>query len=173
VEVLRAVEEYPILPKRVASLYRSEREAAVLAAKLRAIGAAHMLLRYLSEHNLAVRAVGDGGALDRALAREPADAIVLDLTLPGEDGLAICRRLRAQGDGYDARLDALADELAAALAKLFDTLPPRTLAYVFGDHGFVLGPGASGWATGAGSQGGSSPEEVLVGGQAWLLDAMH
>jgi tRNA(Leu) C34 or U34 (ribose-2'-O)-methylase TrmL len=82
-------------------------------------------------------------------------------------------RLRAQGDGYDARLDALADELAAALAKLFDTLPPRTLAYVFGDHGFVLGPGANGWATGAGSQGGSSPEEVLVGGQAWLLDAMH
>lgn len=57
-----------------------------------------LLLRYLSENSLAVRAVADGAALDRALAREPADAIVLDLTLPGEDGLAICRRLRAHGD---------------------------------------------------------------------------
>lgn len=38
--------------------------------------------------------VGDGRALDEALADSPADIVVLDLGLPGEDGIAIARRLR-------------------------------------------------------------------------------
>ncbi len=57
-----------------------------------------LLQRFLTEHGFAVRAVSDGIALDRALSREPADAIVLDLMMPREDGLTICRRLRAAGD---------------------------------------------------------------------------
>lgn len=57
-----------------------------------------LLQRFLAEHGFAVRAVDGGKALDAQLAREPADAIVLDLMMPGEDGLAICRRLRAMGD---------------------------------------------------------------------------
>jgi two-component system, OmpR family, phosphate regulon response regulator OmpR len=57
-----------------------------------------LLQRYLSENGHRVRAFGDGAGLDQALAREPADLIVLDLMLPGEDGLAITRRLRAAGD---------------------------------------------------------------------------
>lgn len=57
-----------------------------------------LLQRFLADHGFAVRAVADGVALDKALAREPADAIVLDLMMPVEDGLAICRRLRANGD---------------------------------------------------------------------------
>jgi two-component system, OmpR family, phosphate regulon response regulator OmpR len=58
-----------------------------------------LLQRYLSENGHKVRAVVDGKALDAALAREPADALVLDLMLgAGEDGLAICRRLRNAGD---------------------------------------------------------------------------
>ncbi len=57
-----------------------------------------LLQRYLGENGYQVRTVADGKALDHALARAPADARVLDLMLPGEDGLAICRRLRAQGD---------------------------------------------------------------------------
>ncbi|MFO0547786.1 MAG: hypothetical protein U0271_05325 [Polyangiaceae bacterium] len=82
-------------------------------------------------------------------------------------------RLRSQGAGYDERLEALADEVCDVLVKLFETLPPRTLAYVFGDHGFVLGRGINGWATGAATQGGASPEEVLVSGHAWLVDAVQ
>ncbi len=39
----------------------------------------------------------DAPAMDKYLARERYDLIVLDLMLPGEDGLAICRRLRATG----------------------------------------------------------------------------
>jgi two-component system, OmpR family, phosphate regulon response regulator OmpR len=57
-----------------------------------------LLQRFLAEHGFAVRAVDGGKALDAQLAREPADALVLDLMMPGEDGLAICRRLRASGD---------------------------------------------------------------------------
>lgn len=57
-----------------------------------------LLLRFLGEHGFHVRAVDSGKALDAALMRDPADVIVLDLMLPGEDGLAICRRLRADGD---------------------------------------------------------------------------
>lgn len=82
-------------------------------------------------------------------------------------------RLRSQGAGYDERLDALADEVSDVLVKLMETLPPRTLVYVFGDHGFVLEPGTNGWATGAAQQGGASPEEVLVSGHGWLVDAVQ
>lgn len=42
----------------------------------------------------AARGAGDGPALDRALAAEAAEVIVLDIGLPGEDGFAIARRLR-------------------------------------------------------------------------------
>ncbi|MEH0076979.1 response regulator [Pannonibacter sp. Pt2] len=57
-----------------------------------------LLRRFLSDHGFDTRAVEGGAALDRELSRNPADAIVLDLMMPGEDGLSICRRLRAAGD---------------------------------------------------------------------------
>ena len=56
------------------------------------------LERYLVEQGFAVKAVPDATAMDRALERELYDLIVLDLMLPGEDGLSICRRLR-NGNG--------------------------------------------------------------------------
>ena len=55
-----------------------------------------LLLRYLGEQGFETRAVPDAAGMDRQLARERYDLIVLDLMLPGEDGLAICRRLRSQ-----------------------------------------------------------------------------
>lgn len=57
----------------------------------------HMLQRYLSGHGFQVRAVADGRQLDRHLQREPHDLLVLDLMMEPEDGLTICRRLRAEG----------------------------------------------------------------------------
>ncbi len=54
-----------------------------------------LLRRYLSEQGFTVDVAPDAGFMDRLLARDPFDLVVLDLMLPGEDGLTICRRLRA------------------------------------------------------------------------------
>lgn len=51
---------------------------------------------YLERQGYAVRACSDGVELDRCVARTPPDLVILDLNLPGEDGLAIARRLRAR-----------------------------------------------------------------------------
>ena len=54
-----------------------------------------LLNRYLSQQGFEVLLAADARALDKLLQRETFDLIVLDLMLPGEDGLSICRRLRA------------------------------------------------------------------------------
>lgn len=56
-----------------------------------------LLTRYLGEQKFEVHAVADATGMDKHLLRERYDLLVLDLMLPGEDGLAICRRLRASG----------------------------------------------------------------------------
>jgi two-component system phosphate regulon response regulator OmpR len=53
-----------------------------------------LLQRYLTEQGFAVHTVSDAAGMDKLLARERFDLLVLDLMLPGEDGLSICRRLR-------------------------------------------------------------------------------
>jgi len=53
-----------------------------------------LLQRYLSEQGFVVKSVENAEAMDKALTRDTFDLIVLDLMLPGEDGLSICRRLR-------------------------------------------------------------------------------
>ena len=57
-----------------------------------------LLKRYLSEQGFAVDTAPDAAAMDRQLQRVRYDLMVLDLMLPGEDGLAICRRLRSSGN---------------------------------------------------------------------------
>ena len=54
-----------------------------------------LLLRYLSEQGFVVDAAQDAASMDRMLSGKSYELIVLDLMLPGEDGLSICRRLRA------------------------------------------------------------------------------
>ena len=57
-----------------------------------------LLRRYLAQEGFEVLQAEDGKALNRILLREAVDLIVLDLMMPGEDGLSICRRLRAAND---------------------------------------------------------------------------
>jgi two-component system phosphate regulon response regulator OmpR len=57
-----------------------------------------LLTRYLGEQGFQVTALPDARDLDRKLQRDPPRLVVLDLMLPGEDGLAVCRRLRAAGE---------------------------------------------------------------------------
>lgn len=66
--------------------------------------------RYLLREGFSVEVVGDGRtALDRALA-DPPDLVVLDLMLPGIDGLEVCRRLRALAPVPVIMLTARSDE---------------------------------------------------------------
>jgi two-component system phosphate regulon response regulator OmpR len=57
-----------------------------------------LLQRYLGDQGYAVRTVESAAGLDKLLSRERFDVLVLDVMMPGEDGLAACRRLRAQGE---------------------------------------------------------------------------
>ena len=57
-----------------------------------------LLTRYLDEQGFQVAALPDARDLDKRLQRDPPHLLVLDLMLPGEDGLSVCRRLRGAGD---------------------------------------------------------------------------
>ncbi|CAB0150624.1 Transcriptional regulatory protein OmpR [Pseudidiomarina piscicola] len=53
-----------------------------------------LLERYLTEQGFYIRSAAQGEQMDRLLERENFHLMVLDLMLPGEDGLSICKRLR-------------------------------------------------------------------------------
>lgn len=57
-----------------------------------------LLKKYLSREGFIVTTVEDSRAMDSYLAQNKVDLIVLDLMLPGEDGLSITRRLKSQND---------------------------------------------------------------------------
>lgn len=57
----------------------------------------NMLQRFLGAQGFDVRTVKNSAQLEKHLERQPYDLLLLDLMLQGEDGLSVCRRLRAQG----------------------------------------------------------------------------
>jgi two-component system phosphate regulon response regulator OmpR len=57
-----------------------------------------LLRRYLTEQGFNVFVAAEANAMNKLMTRERFDLLVLDLMLPGEDGLSICRRLRGAGD---------------------------------------------------------------------------
>ena len=57
-----------------------------------------LLKRFLSEQGYAVTVAGSAIEMNRLWLRERFDLLVLDLMLPGEDGMSICQRLRGGGD---------------------------------------------------------------------------
>lgn len=57
-----------------------------------------LLSEYLSDFGMSVVAVADGKAMEEALKNSSFDLVILDLMLPGEDGLSLCRSLRAESN---------------------------------------------------------------------------
>jgi len=55
-----------------------------------------LLAQYLEKHDFRTSAVADGREMRRILERSHVDLLVLDLMLPGEDGLSLCRELRGR-----------------------------------------------------------------------------
>jgi two-component system OmpR family response regulator len=67
--------------------------------------------RYLRENDCRVSFAADGREMDECLASSRIDLVVLDVMLPGEDGLSLCRRLRAKSHLPVVMLTAKGDEL--------------------------------------------------------------
>lgn len=57
-----------------------------------------LLARYLETNGFVVKQAQDGTTMTKILDREHVDGILLDMMMPGESGLDLCRKLRAQGD---------------------------------------------------------------------------
>ncbi len=69
-----------------------------------------LVSEFLSRHGFEVEAAADGPGLARALAAAPADLVILDVMLPGEDGLQICRRLAGTDGPAVIMLSAMGEE---------------------------------------------------------------
>jgi DNA-binding response OmpR family regulator len=74
-------------------------------------GLRELLVRYLSDNGFDVAAVGDGLAMRHHLATHPVDLILLDIMLPGEDGLSLARSLSTEGAPAIIMLSARGEEI--------------------------------------------------------------
>jgi two-component system OmpR family response regulator len=72
---------------------------------------AGLVARYLTDNGCRVATAGSGREMDGAIAGSAPDLIVLDINLPEEDGLSICRRLRAASDVAIIMLTAKGEEI--------------------------------------------------------------
>ena len=70
-----------------------------------------LVARYLRDNDCRVSHAVDGGTMDDAIQSGRIDLIVLDIMLPGEDGLSLCRRLRATSQIPVVMLTAKGDEV--------------------------------------------------------------
>lgn len=70
-----------------------------------------LLADYLSVNGLSVEGVGDGPSMRRSLARDMPAAIVLDLMLPGEDGLSLAKEIRTHSGVPILMLSARGEEI--------------------------------------------------------------
>lgn len=55
-----------------------------------------LIAKYLRTNSCNVSTAADGREMDKAMADHRVDLLILDVMLPGEDGLTLCRRVRAQ-----------------------------------------------------------------------------
>jgi two-component system OmpR family response regulator len=73
-------------------------------------GIRDVISEFLARHGYDVDTAGDGREMERAIANRRPDLVVLDLMLPGEDGLAICRRLSRPDGPAVIMLSAMGEE---------------------------------------------------------------
>jgi len=74
-------------------------------------GLRELLQDYLSAQGFAVDTVGDGVAMEQYLQQHAVSLVILDLMLPGEDGLSLARGLRARGNLPIIMLSARGDDV--------------------------------------------------------------
>ncbi|GAA2035331.1 response regulator transcription factor [Pseudokineococcus marinus] len=105
----RAPDDAPHAPAPTAADGAPVRAADVLVVEDEPVLAEAVRARLVAE-GLAARVAGDGPSALEAAAAQPPDLVVLDLMLPGLDGLEVCRRLQARRPVPVLMLTARADE---------------------------------------------------------------
>jgi two-component system OmpR family response regulator len=73
-------------------------------------GIRDVVSEFLTRHGYTVETAGDGREMDRVITRRQPDLVVLDLMLPGEDGLSICRRISRPEGPAVIMLSAMGEE---------------------------------------------------------------
>ncbi len=129
----------------------------------------NLLSRFLVRHGFRVITAADGREMKKALSDWAIELIVLDLMLPGDDGLTLCRDLRARSDIPVIMLTAMGEELDRIigleigaddyLAKPFN--PRELLARIKA----VLRRGAP-----ANINDDSDPEGLVLGFEGWVFN---
>jgi two-component system OmpR family response regulator len=138
--------------------------------------------QYLGQAGYRVTAVGDGKAMWRALDAHRVDLVVLDLMLPGDDGLTLCRDLRtrsnlpvlmltARGEDVDriVGLEMGADDYLAkpfnprellarirSILRRARALPPNLVPEEVGSFGFA------GWTLDVATRNATAPDGLVV-----------
>jgi DNA-binding response OmpR family regulator len=74
-------------------------------------GLRELLVRYLSDNGYEAAGVADGQAMKRHLSARPVDLLLLDVMLPGEDGLTLARELGSRGGPPIIMLSARGEEV--------------------------------------------------------------
>lgn len=74
-----------------------------------------LLGRFLRQHGFDTLLARDGEQMDSLLAKKAVDLIILDLMLPGEDGMSICRRLRVKSNLPILMLTAIQEDVERIL----------------------------------------------------------
>jgi DNA-binding response OmpR family regulator len=88
-----------------------------------------MLERSLKAEGFGVRMASDGGAALAAIERSAPDVLILDVAMPGLDGLGVARRLRSKG---------LPTPVLYLTAR--DTLPDRVAGFEAGGDDYLVKP---------------------------------
>ncbi|MBL6935736.1 MAG: response regulator [Alphaproteobacteria bacterium] len=90
-----------------------------------------LLERYLTRQGYRVTAAADGKAMDAVLEHEKVDLVILDLVMPGEDGLTLTRRLRESAVSRDA---------AIIILTLKDEMVDRVVGLEMGADDYMTKP---------------------------------
>lgn len=72
---------------------------------------AEAVCEYLGGEGFSVRVIGNGNAAVQAIISDQPDLVILDIMLPGKDGLTICREIRPAYQGYVIMFTAREDEI--------------------------------------------------------------
>ncbi len=136
-----------------------------------------MLRRYLVEEGFRVSEAPDGGAMRAVLEGDPVDLVLLDLMMPGEDGLSLARHVRQHSDIPIIMLTGkgdLIDRVAGLEAGADDYIAkPFHLREVLARIRTVLRRGRTTAAPSAPTERGMAGEEEALVFQGWRLDLVR